>query len=329
MGEDTKQDEAFEPIRLLVDYALIGKNCSIFVYGATGSGKSYTMTGGEWKHFGIVQQTIIYARIRANAIPPLKNFKVSCTMIQLYKSQMTDLFRSEEDPILALNLVYHNNMITIQNAIQVQPEDFLEPGGDERLIKVVNRGLDNRMMRSTDINEASSRSHLLFSIVFEHTDPKSGRKIVGKMTFVDLAGSERVARIVLTEFLYEEAIFINESLKYLAYVIRRLVDGRAPELINYEYHPLTCLVRDTLGGTSKTLVLVNISPSIYDMEATMDTLRFAEKTGRVKTQSGLITVNEEQLNAWDTFKANEEFKSRQFAISVDYQNTAAFESLIL
>lgn len=110
------------------------------------------------------------------------------------------------------------------------------------------------------------------------------------MTFVDLAGSERVARIVLTEFLYEEAIFINESLKYLAYVIRRLVDGRAPELINYEYHPLTCLVRDTLGGTSKTLVLVNISPSIYDMEATMDTLRFAEKTGRVKTQSGLITA---------------------------------------
>jgi len=138
-------------------------------------------------------------------------------------------------------------------------------------------------MRSTDINEASSRSHLLLSLVFEHTDKISGRKIYGKMTFIDLAGSERVAKIVLTEFLYEEAIFINESLKYLAYIIRRLVEGRDPATIDYEYHPLTCLVRDTLGGTAKTLVFVNISPSIYDMEATMDTMRFAEQTGRIKT----------------------------------------------
>lgn len=149
-------------------------------------------------------------------------------------------------------------------------------------------------MRSTDINEASSRSHVILSIVFEHTSP-TANKIYGKMTFIDLAGFERVAKIVLTEFLYEEAIFINESLKYLGYVIKRLAGGRPPETINYDYHPLTCLVRDTLGGTAKTLVLVNISPSIYDMEATMDSLRFAEYTGRIKTKSGLMAADEESL----------------------------------
>lgn len=156
------------------------------------------------------------------------------------------------------------------------------------------------MMRSTDINEASSRSHLLLSVVFEHTNPATGENIYGKMTFIDLAGSERVAKIVLTEFLYEEAIFINESLKYLGYVIRRLSDGCAPDLIDYDYHPLTCLVRDTLGGTAKTLVLVNISPSIYDMEATMETLRFALYTGRIKCQQGLMTsVSKKTLTLWE------------------------------
>lgn len=117
-------------------------------------------------------------------------------------------------------------------------------------------------MRSTEINEASSRSHLLISFFFHFTDPRTGKEIVGKITFIDLAGSERVAKIVLTEYLYEEAIFINESLKYLGYVIRRLADNRHPELIDFNRHPLTCMVQDTLGIGCKTLVMVNISPSI-------------------------------------------------------------------
>lgn len=226
---------------------------------------------------------------------------------------MVDLFRSEEDPILALNLTYSNNVLTIRNAIEVKQENFLEKDGDQCLINIVNRGLDNRMMRSTDINEASSRSHLFLSFVFEHTDRSNNKQIYGKVTFVDLAGSERVAKIVLTEFLYEEAIFINESLKYLGFVIRRLASGRAPESINYDYHPLTCLVRDTLGGSAKTLVLVNISPSIYDVEATMETLRFAEYTGRIQTLSGLMTTTEDELLAW-TKRENEQLMASQVAI---------------
>lgn len=86
MGEDTRQEEVFEPVRQLIEYTLKGKNCSIFVYGSTGSGKTYTLTGGEWKRFGVVQQTLHYVWLRANAYPPLFDFKVRCTMIQLYKS---------------------------------------------------------------------------------------------------------------------------------------------------------------------------------------------------------------------------------------------------
>ena len=82
-----------------------------------------------------------------------------------------------------------------------------------KLIKTFDAGLDNRLMRSNDANEASSRSHLLFTMHF----PAHGRKPYGKLIVVDLAGSERVAVINLDHMLYEEALFINESLKYLGF----------------------------------------------------------------------------------------------------------------
>ena len=115
---------------MLVDFALRGNKCSVFVYGVTGSGKTFTLTGGEWKRVGVVQQTIMYAWLRANAFPPLKNFRVHCTMVQLYKSLMVDLLRTEEDPFLALDLVYNNDILTIKNAIQFEQRDFLLAGGD-------------------------------------------------------------------------------------------------------------------------------------------------------------------------------------------------------
>ena len=142
------------------------------------------------------------------------------------------------------------------------------------MIAILNKGLDNRLMRTTDANQASSRSHLLFAINLTFTG-SDGSKSTGKMMFVDLAGSERLAMLGYTLYLYEEAIFINESLAILGRIIWRLSKGQRVQDIDYDCNILTSLLRDTLGGAAKSTVFVCIGPSIMDIEATRDTLRFA------------------------------------------------------
>jgi len=162
------------------------------------------------------------------------------------------------------------------------------------LISCFNDGLDQRLMRSTDVNEASSRSHLLFTITFD-TEVEGGMK-KGKLVFVDLAGSERVAVINLDHMLYEEALFINESLKYLGYIVKWLASGKPHAELKFNYNVMTSLVRDTLGGSALSVFFFCISPSNYDIEATSDTLNFSQYTGKIKCKRGeLFPTIEEEL----------------------------------
>jgi hypothetical protein len=101
-----------------------------------------------------------------------------------------------------------HGLVNVGGATNIIIEDFAKEKGVEKLIKIFNRGLDNRVMRATDVNEASSRSHLLFSIKIEAIEFNKVSS-VGKLTFIDLAGSERLAQIGFEENLYEEALFIN------------------------------------------------------------------------------------------------------------------------
>lgn len=110
-----------------------------------------------------------------------------------------------------------------------------------------------------------------------------------KITFVDLAGSERVACINLSYPLYEEALFINESLKYLCFLVRCLAADRKHQELDFTQNLLTSLLSDTLGGTSLALMYVCISPSYYDRESTLDTMRFAAETGKIKKRLGALT----------------------------------------
>jgi hypothetical protein len=95
------------------------------------------------------------------------------------------------------------------------------------------------------------------------------------MTFIDLAGSERLALIGFDEFLYEESLFINESLRCLERVIKQLSVNGLKYKVDYEGNILTHLLKNSIGGVAKTLMIINIAPSNFDLEATMDTLRFA------------------------------------------------------
>lgn len=107
---------------------------------------------------------------------------------------------------------------------------------------------------------------------------------------MDLAGSERLALIGYDHGLYEEAIFINESLGYLGFVTRNLSLGQDCKHIKYEASILTALLKDTLGGSSKTGIICCISPSNMDIVATTDTLRFSSMAALIKNQTGEIDV---------------------------------------
>ena len=247
MGEDTSQQQAFDSVKHLVNQTLLGSRASLICYGSTGSGKTHTLSGAEWKKEGIIQKSVSEVHTVAKE-KRLKGLKVSCFMVQIYKSDIVDLLRADDAPIRALQLAYDvDGSVSIKNVHHQQAVRFLEDGGDRRLIDILNKGLDNRLMRSTVANEASSRSHLLFGVTFTHTR-EDGSTVEGKMMFVDLAGSERLAMLGYDLYLYEEAVFINESLTVLGRIIWRLSRGQQPHQIDYDHNILTSLLKDTLGG---------------------------------------------------------------------------------
>ena len=211
-------------------------------------------------------------------------------MVQIYKSDLVDLLLPSHKAARSLRVVMEeNNCPTVEGATKIYIPDLIKNGPNE-LIKIFNRGLDNRLMRSTDVNETSSRSHLLFSMKVSARNETGSSN--GKITFVDLAGSERVACINLAVHLYEEALYINESLKYLGFIVRCLASGRAHSEIDFSLNPLTSLLSDTIGGNARTLMIVCMSPSDYDKEATLDTLNFAKETGKIKNHYGELPQSE-------------------------------------
>jgi hypothetical protein len=134
------------------------------------------------------------------------------------------------------------------------------------------------------MNDASSRSHLIFSIVVDSQNVNTGVRTVGKLTFVDLAGSEKSAKTGTDAQGQEEANAINLSLSALGNVISALSEGA--KFIPYRNHVLTKLMKDSLGGTAKTLMFVNCSPSVYNESETKNSLDYATRVKKIKNQVG-------------------------------------------
>ena len=167
------------------------------------------------------------------------------------------------------------------------PVDFTDA---KELERVYYQGLDNRAMRSTDVNETSSRSHLIFFVYINRTDKRSGISTVSKIVFIDLAGSEKSSKTEITDEVgKKEAISINQSLSSLGNVIHALSIGS--KHIPYKDSILTRVMKDSLGGTAKTLMFVNCSPSVYNTAETKNSLRYAESAKKVtnKVSKGVET----------------------------------------
>ncbi|VEN64048.1 unnamed protein product, partial [Callosobruchus maculatus] len=249
-GSSTAQLEMYRMIAFpIVEKALEGYNGTIFAYGQTGTGKTYTMAGNhnvpELK--GIIPNTFSHIFSQISRASEEKSFVVKVTYLEIYNEDVRDLLSPDPNKKLA---------IRERKDIGVYVKDLMGFTVDsiESITELLNRGNKNRVTKSTLMNDISSRSHAIFTITIESKNRTDNKTTVGKLNLVDLAGSERASRTQATGERLREASNINLSLSVLGNVISALVDGKSTH-IPYRNSKLTRLLQDSLGGNSKTAMV--------------------------------------------------------------------------
>ncbi|CAG9855551.1 unnamed protein product [Phyllotreta striolata] len=293
-GSSTTQLEMYKMTAFpIVEKVLEGYNGTIFAYGQTGTGKTFTMVGNhlipELK--GIVPNTFSHIFSQISRASEEKSFVVKATYLEIYNEEVRDLLAQDPTKKLA---------IRERKDIGVYVKDLMGFTVDsiQSVTELINRGNKNRITRSTLMNDVSSRSHAIFTITIESRNRRDNKTTVGKLNLVDLAGSERASRTQATGERLKEASNINLSLSVLGNVISALVDGKSTH-IPYRNSKLTRLLQDSLGGNSKTAMIAMISPADIDYEESMCTLRYAS---RVKFIKNCVKINVEEKGLIEGFE---------------------------
>ncbi|URD89170.1 KISc [Musa troglodytarum] len=297
-GPSAKQrdlyDQAVVPI---VNEVLEGFNCTIFAYGQTGTGKTYTMEGECRKaKSGPKGQLPADAGVIPRAVKQIfdtlesqnAEYSVKVTFLELYNEEITDLLAPEELSKITLEDKQKKPLPLMEDGkggVLVRGlEEEIVTSADE-IFSLLERGSAKRRTAETLLNKQSSRSHSLFSITIHIKEATpEGEELIkcGKLNLVDLAGSENISRSGARDGRAREAGEINKSLLTLGRVITALVEhlGHVP----YRDSKLTRLLRDSLGGRTKTCIIATVSPSVHCLEETLSTLDYAHRAKNIKNR---------------------------------------------
>lgn len=280
----------------IVESVMDGYNGTIFAYGQTGTGKTFTMVGpGEMSDgvnpelAGVIPRTFDHIFKNINTTPT-KKFLVRASYLEIYNEEIRDLL--SKTPKAKLELKDHPD-----GGVFVKDLSTLIVKGVNDLVQVMEVGQRNRSVASTLMNNESSRSHSIFTITIETAetstvDDKEHIR-VGKMNMVDLAGSERQSKTGASGETLKEATKINMSLSALGNVISALVDSKTT-FIPYRDSKLTRLLQDSLGGNTKTVMCACIGPVDYNYDETLSTLRYAYRAKSIKNKP---RINEDPKDA--------------------------------
>ncbi|CAM8989251.1 unnamed protein product [Rhodiola kirilowii] len=266
---NSTQEEVFEDTRYLVQSSIDGYNVCIFAYGQTGSGKTFTIYGSE-NNPGLTPRATseLFKIMRKDANK--YSFSLKTYMVELYQDTLVDLLLPKNSKRLKLDIKKDaKGMVSVENVTVASISTI------EELKSIIQRGSERRHTSGTQMNDESSRSHLVLSIVIESTNLQTQTVSRGKLSFVDLAGSERVKKSGSSGGQLKEAQSINKSLSALGDVISALASGG--QHIPYRNHKLTMLMSDSLGGNAKTLMFVNISPAESNLDETYNSLTYASR----------------------------------------------------
>lgn len=287
---------------------LSGYNCTIFAYGQTGTGKTYTMSGDLTETMGMLSDNagiiprVLQALFKKLELDEQEN-SVRCSFIELYNEELRDLLSSDDNAKLK---IYDDTSRKGHSTTMVQgmEERYILNAGDG--LKWLREGSIKRQVAATKCNDLSSRSHTVFTItVYAKQKTENGEDflMLGKLNLVDLAGSENIQRSGAENKRAAEAGLINKSLLTLGRVINALVD-RSPH-IPYRESKLTRLLQDSLGGRTKTCIIATISPAKSNLEETISTLDYAFRAKNIR--------NKPQLNAL----TNKKTLLRDFTIEIE------------
>jgi hypothetical protein len=283
-----------------LDHNFEGYHTCIFAYGQTGSGKSYTMMGTQDQP-GLIPRTCedLFQRIEANESPNI-SYNVRVSYFEVYNEHVRDLLVPRQDPPHYLKI--RESPIEgpyIKDLTDAPVKSISE------IMRYMRLGDSSRTIASTKMNDTSSRSHAVFTIMLKQihhdmeTDETTER--LARIRLVDLAGSERANATEATGARLREGSNINKSLTTLGRVIAALADPkhsrtgvgkRNKDIVPYRDSILTWLLKDSLGGNSKTAMIACISPADYD--ETLSTLRYADQAKRIRTRA---KVNQDHVSA--------------------------------
>ncbi|KAG5871022.1 hypothetical protein JTB14_021091 [Gonioctena quinquepunctata] len=277
----------------IVERVLQGYNGTIFAYGQSGTGKTHTMIGNimEADLKGIVPNIFSHIFAQISLANNDFSYAVTVTYLEIYNEEIRDLLSETPERKLILRE---------KPGVGVFIRDLLgfTVNSLETVTEILAKGNKNRATSATKLNETSSRSHALFSVLIETKNKTTNKTTFGKLNLVDLAGSERVNKTLATGDRLREAGKINLSLSVLGNVISALVDGKSTH-IPYRNSKLTRLLQDSLGGNSLTAMIATISPNVSDSDENLYTLMYAD---RVKHIQNLVTINVDKESLIETFE---------------------------
>ena len=282
---ETTQKTIFEQVaKPLILSAFEGINGTLFCYGQTASGKTYTMEGipSDNNLCGIIPRMMQLIFEIINSGSSDIEFSVKCQYYQIYNEKIQDLIDTNKTDLTIRE--DKNKGIWVGECT----EKYVE--SEQEMIDFFNTGSNNRIVSSTKMNAISSRSHSLFSVTIYQRNVITESSKIGKLYFVDLAGSEKMSKAgVEGNTMLKEAQNINKSIMTLGMVINALTKGS--KHVPYRDSKLTRVLQESLGGNSLTYLIINCSPNMLNQTETLSTLRFGQRAKLIKNK---VVANTQQ-----------------------------------
>ncbi|XP_064378887.1 kinesin-like protein KIF19 isoform X1 [Dromaius novaehollandiae] len=260
--------------RGLIASIISGCNATVFAYGPTGCGKTYTMLGTD-------REPGIYARTLGDLFQAIEDtsgdmdYEVSMSYLEIYNETIRDLLNP--------SLGYLELREDSKGAIQVAGITEVSAVNAEEVMQLLLKGNKQRTQEPTAANRASSRSHAVLQVSVRQRSRRAGAVRRGRLFLIDLAGSERAAQSQNRGQRMREGAHINRSLLALGNCINALSAKASQKYVNYRDSKLTRLLKDSLGGNSRTVMIAHISPASTAFEESRSTLAYADRARSIRT----------------------------------------------
>lgn len=279
-GPGSSQEQVFDEVQATVESVLDGYNACIFAYGQTGSGKTYTMSGDQrngQEKVGVNARAIDLLYKLKEQKKDSAAYSISVMNVEIYCEKIHDLLAEASDARTGvckesgkkLQIKEGRDGVYVSNCVEIKAESVAD------VLDAMKKGDKNRSQSETNMNKYSSRSHSVVVVSVNCEDRERGRFFRSKLVLVDLAGSERVTKSGVTGKELKEAQAINKSLSCLGDVFAAI--EKKQNHIPYRNSKLTSLLKDALGKDNKAVMIVQVSPTTYNVQETNSSLLFATR----------------------------------------------------